>query len=128
MGQDWRPDEAMSPKLIKALMRLLDDKVAQASDGDEASHWVTAKAFFTFLYIFSLRGNEGLLADLKGIRDKFTTGCSHDPSYSTLALLGQIKGEHHRRQHLMYSVDETSSGILVRKTVSGLILVREHQG
>jgi hypothetical protein len=28
----------------------------------------------------------------------------------------------------MYSVDETSSGILVRKTVSGLILVREHQG
>jgi hypothetical protein len=86
------------------------------------------KAFFTFLYEFSLRGNEGLLADLKGIRDEFVTGRSHDPSYSTLALLGQIKGEHHRRQHLMHSVDETSSGISVRKTVLDLILVREHQG
>jgi hypothetical protein len=59
MGQDWRPDEAISPKLIKALLHLLEDKVAQAMDGDEASHWVTAKAFFTFPFVFSLRGNEG---------------------------------------------------------------------
>jgi hypothetical protein len=128
MGQDWRPDEAISPRLIKALMRLLDDKVAQARDSEDASHWVTARALFTILYVFSLRGNEGLLTDLKGIRDEYTTGRSNDPSYSTLALLGQVKGEQHRRQHLMYSVDETSSGIQVRKAFSDLILVREHEG
>jgi hypothetical protein len=28
MGQDWRPDEAVSPRLVKALMRILDDKIA----------------------------------------------------------------------------------------------------
>jgi len=128
MGQDWRPDEAASPKLIKALFNLLDELNAGSTDVDEASHWITAKALFVFLYTFSLRGNEGLLSDLQGIRDEYEAGRSHDPPYSTLALLGQIKGEHHRRQHLMYSVDETSSGIQVRKTISDLITVREHQG
>ena len=128
MGQDWRPDEAVSPRLVKALMRLLEDKVAGARDDEESGHWVTARALFVILYVFSLRGNEGLLTDLKGIRDEYTAGRSHDPSYSTLALLGQVKGEQHRRQHLMFSVDETSSGIQVRKAFSDLILVREHQG
>jgi hypothetical protein len=128
MGQDWRPDEAISPRLVKALMRLLNDKVAQARNSEEASHWVTARALFTSLYVFSLRGNEGLLMDLQGIRDEYTTGRTNDPCYTTMALLGQVKGEQHRRQHLMYSVDETSSGIQVRKAISDLIIVREHEG
>jgi hypothetical protein len=129
MGQDWRPDEAVSPKLSKALFRLLEDKIAASKDRDEASHWVMAWAPFTFIYVFSLRGNEGLLADLKGIRDEYDVGRSHDPIYSTLNLLGQVKGEHHRCQHLMYSVDVTSLGISVRKNISDLILVtRELQG
>lgn len=128
MGQDWRPDEAVSPRLIKGLFRLLDDKIANADTSDDVGHWVTARALFVFLYVFSLRGNEGLLSDLKGIREEYTAGRSHDPSYSTLALLGQVKGEQHRRQHLMYSADVTSSGIQVRKAISDLILVREHEG
>jgi hypothetical protein len=72
-------------------------------------------------------GNEGLLSDLKGLRDEYDAGRSHDPPYSTQALLGQFKGEQHRRQHLMYSVDVTSSGIEVRKAISDLILMRQHQ-
>jgi hypothetical protein len=91
---------------------------------------VTARTLFTILYVFSLRGNEGpsLLADLKGIRDEYSAGHSNDPSYSTLALLGQVKGEQHRCEHLMCSVDETSSGIQVRKALLDLIIVREHEG
>jgi hypothetical protein len=128
MGQDWRPDEAISPRLVKALFRLLDNKIASAQNADDAALWVTTKTLFVFLYVFSLRGNEGLLSDLKGIREEYDAGCSHDPPYSTMALLGQVKGEHHRRQHLMYAVDETSSGIGVRKVISDLIAVREDQG
>jgi CheY-like chemotaxis protein len=70
MGQDWQPDEAVSPRLIKALLRRLEDNVASAEDAEQASQWVTARALFVFLYVFSLRGNEGMLADLQGIRDK----------------------------------------------------------
>jgi hypothetical protein len=128
MGQDWRPDEAISPRLVKALFRLLDNKIASAQNADDAALWVTTKTLFVFLYVFSLRGNEGLLSDLKGIREEYDAGRSHDPPYSTMALLGQVKGEHHRRQHLMYAVDETSSGIGVRKVISDLIAVREDQG
>jgi hypothetical protein len=95
MGQDWRPDEAVSPKLVKALLRLLDDKIADAQEIDDAAQWVTTKALFVFLYVFSLRGNEGLLSDLKGMREEYEAGRTHDPPYSTLALLGQVKGEHH---------------------------------
>jgi hypothetical protein len=81
-----------------------------------------------FLYVFSLCGNEGLFADLKGLREEYEAGRSHDPTYSTLALLGQFKGEQHRRQHLMYLVDETGSGIQVRKIISDLIVLRYSEG
>jgi hypothetical protein len=128
MGQDWRPDEAMSPRLIAALMRCLDERIGEAQTPEQLSRWVTARALFTFLYVFSLRGNEGLLADLKGLREEYEAGRTHDPPYSTLALLGQFKGEQHRRQHLMYSVDTTGSGIQVRKSISDLIALRCAEG
>lgn len=124
MGQDWRPDEAISPRLIQSLFRLMDERIAEATDSIQLSRWVTARALFAFLYVFSLRGNEGLLADLKGLRDEYEAGRNHDPPYSTLALLGQFKGEQHRRQHLMYSVDVTGSGIEVRKYLLDLIVLR----
>jgi hypothetical protein len=129
MGQDWRPDEAISPRLIQALFRNLDEKVADATGPLGLSRWVTARPLFSFLYVFSLRGNEGLLADLKGLRDEYEVGRAHDPQYSTLALLlGQFKGEQHRRQHLMYSVDKTGSGIEVRKYLSDLVVLRHSEG
>jgi hypothetical protein len=128
MGQDWRPDEAVSPRLIKALFRSLDEKIANATTASSLSQWTTARGLVAFLYVFSLRGSEGLLADLKGLREEYDAGRSHDPPYSTLALLGQFKGEQHCRQHLMYSVDETGSGIQVRKIISDLIVLRHAEG
>lgn len=91
MGQDWRPDEAVSPKLMKALLRLVKDKIPDAEELDTAAHCVTARALFVSLYVFFLKGNEGLLSDLKGLRDEFDAGRSQNPPYSTQALLGHFK-------------------------------------
>jgi hypothetical protein len=91
MGQDWRPDEALSPQLIQVLFRNLDEKVADAANPVRLSCWVTARSLYAFLYVFSLRSNEGLLADLKGLREEYESGRAHDPQYSTLALLGQLR-------------------------------------
>jgi hypothetical protein len=132
MGHDWRPGKAVSPCLVKVLFFLLDDKIANAEDADDVSQPLgDCKGFVIclLLYIFS----KGLfLSDLKGIQDEYTAGCSHNPSYSTLALFGQVKVEQHHYQHLMYSMDVTSSGIQVRKVildlVLDLILIRQHQG
>ena len=128
MGQDWRPDEAMSPRLIVALLRLLEENILACLTPEDLSRWVTARSLFAFLYVFSLRGNEGLLADLKGLREEYESGRSHDPPYSTLALLSQFKGEQHRRQHLMFLVDVTGSGIRIRKFLSDLITLRHSEG
>jgi hypothetical protein len=128
MGQDWRPDKALSPRLIQALFRLLDEKRAGTRDPIVLSRWVTARALFAFLYVSSLQGNEGLLADLKGLREEYESGRSHDPEFSTLALLGQFKGEQHRKQHLMYTVDKTGSAIEIRKYISDLIVLRHSEG
>jgi hypothetical protein len=84
---------------------------------------------FALLYLFSLLGNKRLLTDLKGLQEEYKPGRSHDPQYSTIALLGQFKGEKDRlRHHLMYSVDKTGSGIEVRKYISDLIVLCHSEG
>ena len=128
MGQDWRPDEAMSPKLIKALIDLLDRKVSRSVTLEEASHWISARLYFLSLYVFSLRGPEGLLMDLSGIRESAREGLRHDPPYVVMALLGKVKGETHKRHHEMQSVSETSSGLKLRKAVESLLWVRQQEG
>jgi hypothetical protein len=89
---------------------------------------VTAQALFAFLYVFSLRGNAGLLVDLNGLREEYQAGQAHEPLYSTLALLGKFKGEQHRWQHLMYSVDVTGSGNEVQNFISNLIILWYSEG
>jgi ABC-type uncharacterized transport system substrate-binding protein len=54
MGQDWRPDEAMSSDLMKAMIKLLDRKKFLCQAREEASKWMTAQAYFVTLYVFSL--------------------------------------------------------------------------
>ena len=69
--------------------------------------WSLAGAYFAFSFVLSLRGNEGLLVDLKALIE-------HDvPSqkYVVIPLLGKVKGEHHVHQHLLPSVHVTNSGI-----------------
>jgi hypothetical protein len=63
MGQDWRPDEAIRPHLIQPLFQLLNERIAEASTQLQLSRWIMTRALFTFLYVFSLHGNEGLLTD-----------------------------------------------------------------
>jgi hypothetical protein len=50
-----------------------------------------AGAYFSIMYVDSLRGPEGLPVDLKGLRRNFMKGLEED--YVIVALLGQVKGE-----------------------------------
>jgi hypothetical protein len=69
MGQDWRPDRAMTPELMKYLMDKVEDRLAGRNL--EPTFWhqlVMAGAYFTFTYVNSLRGPDGLLVNLGGLR------------------------------------------------------------
>ena len=128
MGQDWRPDEAISPKLMKALTNLLSRRVSRSRTPKEAAKWVTARAYFVCLYVFSLRGPEGLLIEMEGVLSTIQDGLRGSIPYVSLALLGKVKGENHTRHHMMHSVATTSSGLQVRKTIEALMLVRRWEG
>eukprot|EP00978_Attheya_sp_CCMP212_P047630 scaffold422659_cov59-Attheya_sp.AAC.2 len=76
-------------------------------------------------WVASLRGSEGLLLNLAGLKRHL--GDIHD-KYVTIALLGKIKGEHHDLAHLLPCVPVTSSGIQVRNAITDLIDLKEKAG
>jgi hypothetical protein len=76
------------------------------------------------MYVFSLRGPEGLLLDLPGLLSSISEGLDHPTPYVTAALLGKVKGETHQRHHEMHSVVVTSSGLEVQKAVESLLWIR----
>jgi hypothetical protein len=72
----------------------------------------------------SLRSPEGLMVDIPGLIQFGEASTSH----VVIPLLGQVKGEDHTRQDLLHCVNETSSGIHVRKWVSRLKTANELLG
>jgi len=113
MGQDWRPDRAISSQQMVHLLLMVESFIDQAQSRAERDRWIFAGTYFIICYVDSLRGSEGLLLDLEGLRSHFYTGS--DLGYVVVALLGEVKGEHGERQHLLPTVDETTSGLQVRR-------------
>jgi hypothetical protein len=68
--------------------------------------------------VVSLRGCEGLLLHLGGLRQKWNAG---GDEYVVIALLGKIKGETGDWAHLLPSVHVTSSGINVHDSLKRLL-------
>jgi hypothetical protein len=121
MGQDWRPDRAMTPQLMQHLLARVDNRIMNLpgdANKTERHRWIYAGTYFAISYVISLRGPEGLLLDLEGVRKHFNSQFGDDGSpdkHVVIALLGQVKGEHNERQHLIPAVNETKSGIQVRR-------------
>ena len=107
MGQDWRPNRAISCLLMTKLLTLAETKIRQSSNSKEREKWVTAGSYFCFCYVLSLRSPEGLMVDLPGL---IQYGEAR-PEFVIIPLLGQVKGEDHTRHHLLHCVNETDSGI-----------------
>jgi hypothetical protein len=73
----------------------------------------------------SLRGTEGFLLDIDGLRRHRQP---IDSDHAIIALLGNIKGEHHDLAHLVPCVTKTGSGIDVQRSLEQLIDLKESQG
>ena len=122
MGQDWRPDRAITPEIMKILMLKVEERLESRNmDAVLRRRFVMAGAYFSITYVDSLRGPEGLLVDLAGLQGQ-------DEGYVIIALLGQVKGEHGEREHLLPTASETRSGIKVRRWVQRLIAVNQVRG
>ena len=124
MGQDWRPNKAISMEIMGALLTAVEQRATGAVDNKSRFQWTMAGAYFCFCYVLSLRGSEGLLVDLEGLI-KFD-----DPGrdFVVVPLLERFKGEHHTTQHLMPCVRETESGIRVEVWIKRLLMIHEAEG
>lgn len=125
MGQDWRPNKAMSIFLIRMLLRRAKSRMENSDDIQEKELWLTFGTYLSTGFALSLRGVEGLLVDLEGMLSNINRG---DGRYFIIALLGKIKGKHHGRCHLLPCVKETSSKIRVHAWVTRLMECKVNRG
>jgi hypothetical protein len=125
MGQDWRPNKAISVELIILVLQLAELRALEAPTLNDQNRWLVFHSYVTVCYAVSLRGCEGFLLDLAGLNRKFEAGGTR---YVVIALLGKIKGESDDRDHLLPCVPVTSSGVEVRSSVARLLEFKRARG
>jgi hypothetical protein len=118
MGQDWRPNKALSKALMLRVLKEAEDRVEGATSPAELNRWIVFQTYAMVCYVVSLRGCEGQLLDLGGLNRKWGVGGER---YVVVALLGKIKGESGDRSHLLPCVAKTLSGIKVKRSLKRLL-------
>ena len=122
MGSTWKPNKAMSHNLTMKLFGKIESRIKETEDKNELNNWIAFAAYATISYVLSLRGNEGILLELKGLRRHWK---SEETNYFIIVLFGKLKGEDGVREHLIPCINVTKSGINVKYTVSRLIELKE---
>jgi hypothetical protein len=126
MGQDWRPNKALSTQLLKLVISVVERKIDDSSSRQEEENWIVFGTYVVITYVVSLRGSEGLLLDLKGLLEH--TPKENNPTYFLIPLLGKVKGEAHDRCHLLPCACKTSSGIHPLIWINKLLTMKGRQG
>jgi hypothetical protein len=115
----------MSTKLILAVLEEAKGRMSDAPTYCETNRWTVFHTFAIVAYVISLRGSEGFLLDMGGLRRHRQLESS---DHCIIALLGKIKGENHDLAHLVPCTKVTSSGIRVQASLKRLIDLNESQG
>ena len=118
IGQNWRPNQALSIELLLQVLRKIENRVVNVSTPRERRRWFVFSAYDVICYVISLRGVEGFLLDLAGLIHYWSTSRKN---YDIIPLLGKIKGESNNSARLILCVSLTSSGIDVKHVSNRLI-------
>jgi hypothetical protein len=129
MGQISKSDLAMSMDTVVLYMSKVEARVRGALDARERRLWVSVGAYSIVCYTGSLRGNEGFLLDLYGLRLYLEEGREPNLKPHVVApLLGRFKNELGERYHLLLLAAVTGSGLSPRKWLDWLVQAREEEG
>ena len=123
MGQDWRPDQAITAELVKACQDECERRVWEQEG--ERWKWILTGAYLITGFALGFRGSEGLLLNLTGQHRHWR---AKSEGFVTVCLLGQLKGDEGEQLHLMHSVNETGSGLRVREWLERLMRYNESHG
>lgn len=131
MGQDIRPDLAMSIEVLHALIRELEKLGVAGETLERKRLMVSVLAYVTICFCASLQGHEGFYVDLHGLRTHMHKGRENTSGtipHVVIPLLGRFKNEVGERHHLVFLASSTKMGLQPRKWVEALIRVRESEG
>ena len=128
MGGIWKPNKALSHQLLKTVLEMSEEKINEVDkgvSGEDSSRWIVFVAYVVVSYVLSLRGNEGLMLDLGGLRKNWKIDRG---DHIVIALWGKLKGENAYRNHKIPCINVTKSGINVKFTVQRLLDLKEKEG
>ena len=125
MGQNTKQNKAFSTDLILAIIEEANSRIKAADSIEEQLRWMAFTCYSAISYVISLRGNEGFLLDLDGLNRHNSESLK---DHFIIALLGKMKGEANGEAHLIPCINETSSGIPIRKLVFRLIKKKRKLG
>jgi hypothetical protein len=123
----YKPDLALTSAVMGVYLEIVQERV-DAAEGEVERHlWTSIGAYSALCFCGSLRGNEGFLLDLCGLRCYINEGNGpNDPKPHVVApLLGRFKNEIGERYHLALLAPETQSGIKMRCWLEALIDTRD---
>jgi hypothetical protein len=112
MGQISKSDLAMMLDTVLLYMDKVEARALNALDDGERRLWVSLGAYSIICYAGSLKGNEGFLLDLYGLRLHLNEGREPNAKpHVVVSLLGRFKNELGERYHLVLLAAETASGM-----------------
>jgi hypothetical protein len=126
MGEDVRPDKAISIQLMKELSRQLEEEWVN----DMANRFRIAMeaSFYLMAFCCALQGEEVPLADLFGTARYWLEGERHVTPHVVIPLIGRFKGETGERMLILCSVAVTSHGLEPRKWIGRLLEIYHQKG
>jgi hypothetical protein len=125
VGQDWRPNQAMSQELLQEVLKVAGLWIEEAVTRRDHNQCIVFHAYVVVTYVVSLKGSESLLLDLAGLIHQCEKG---EGSCFVIALLGKIKGEHQECCHLLRSFLVTQSGVRVAESLERFIVSKRQNG
>ena len=125
MGSVTRPNKALTIELMLLLLNKVEDKIYESQSPSDEHRWTMFGIYIAISYVLSLRGNEGLMLDLNGLRKTWNV---KRKDYVTIVLYGKLKGENSFREHLIPCCNVTKSGINVRGMINRAIKLKEKEG
>jgi hypothetical protein len=86
MGQDWRPNQALSMPLMLAVLEMTNSCIDNAVSGEDTHQWIVFHVYTTISYVISLRCFKGLLLDLEPLHRFYRTGKEISNPYLIIPL------------------------------------------
>jgi hypothetical protein len=130
MGGIYKPDLALTSIVMVAYLKLIEERIDRATSQAERHLWTSLGAYSVLCFCASLRGNEGFLLDLGGLRMYLDEG--REPQclkpHVVAPLLGRFKNEIGERYHLVLLAPVTRSGLRVRDWLEALVKIRALEG